>query len=118
MSLWILAAGIILAIACIVFQILAYSLKKYVYPMGHERFFADGEFNKVMSEKFRNATKDQFTKGMVQEYLVSIKNFSGVNAKKARYIKVGQWCFLSVIIAVAVLLGYVLYGSNINFLNL
>jgi hypothetical protein len=117
-SLWILAVGIVLAITCIVLQIFSYSLKKYTFPMGHESFFVDGEFNKEMSEKFRNAPKDQFTKRMVEEYLVSIKNFSKVNAKKARLIKIGQWCFVSGIIAIAVLLGYVLYGPNINFLNL
>jgi len=66
----------------------------------------------------RNAPKDQFTKRMVEEYLVSIKNFSKVNAKKARLIKVGQWCFVFGIMAIAVLLGYVLYGPNINYLNL
>jgi hypothetical protein len=49
---------------------------------------------------------------------IMVKNYSKVNARKARLIKIGQWCFVSGIMAIAALLGYVLYGPNINFLNL
>jgi hypothetical protein len=115
-SLIIFAIGVISAITCIGFVITSYMLKKYIYPMGHEQFFINGEYNTEMSDKFRKAPRDQFTKRMIQEYLTSIKNFSKVNADKAILIKIGQVLFLGCIALTAILLGYIL--SNMNLLRL
>jgi len=109
-SLAILGVGIILATICIYNLTKSYSLRKYKYPMGHEKFFANGN-GKYLSDKadqYRNYPNEEFNKHIIREYLESIKFNADTISKKGQSIKEGQKYLNPSIISIAVLLSVVL----------
>ena len=91
-SLVILGIGIILATICIYNLTKSYSLRKYKYPMGHEKFFEDGKGKYLgdQAEKYRIYSNQEFDKHIIREYLESIKYNAETISKKGQSIKAGR----------------------------
>ena len=117
-SLWILVLGILSAMVCIILLIISYALRSYTFPMGHEQFYKKDkkdEYDHENIQKFRNASENEFTGLMIEEYLACIKDANKASSNKSRFIKWGQISFLVSIGFIALLLCYVLieYGYHV-----
>jgi len=110
-SIAILFIGLILAVVSITFFVKSFSLKKYYYVIGPKKFFENGKYNEKLVEQFTTASKEDFTRHLIEEYLKGIKNFYELNSKKADDIKWGQILLVSSISSVGLLLAFVLLST-------
>lgn len=117
-AIGILCIGIIFAVASIVFFVKSYSIKQYEYPVGASAFFPNGKYVEAKVDRFRNASKEAFTKRLIEDYLFSIKNFLELNTQKAGNIKLGQICLVTSIASVGVLLAFILLSAAARWITL
>jgi hypothetical protein len=118
-SLGILVSGIVLATICIYFLTKSAAIRKYKYPMGHENFFENDNYDEKEADKFRKYPTEVFNKHMVKEYLQSIKTNSESISEKSGLIKKGQKFLNPAIFTIAILVVFVLgtFGFNLIKLN-
>lgn len=66
----VLMVEVILTTLTIRYSIAAYKLRKYYYPLTHDKFIdKEDKYNVEMIETFRNATKKDFNEHLIKEYL-------------------------------------------------
>lgn len=109
-AIFFLISGIVLLIAGIIFSTLAYRIQPMSFPLGHKAFFTCNEYDSKKTEDFRNAEDDVFYKRMIEEYLVSIKENTEINASKAIKIKISHWLFVSGIITIPIIVAILIHA--------
>jgi hypothetical protein len=99
-----LLVAIISAIVAILYFIRSYSIKNYCFPLGHEAFFRNGEYNEEQMNNFLSYSNKEFKEHMIEEYLECMKtNSANINDKSVK-IKCGQYFYLCSIIAIVIIL--------------
>ena len=117
-SILILGVGIMLAVLGIWRFITSYSLRGYTYPMGHEWFFDQGEYNRKRVDTIRNLSIKDFSDRLYKGYLESVRTSAQLNASRAAAIKWGQKFLTGSIITTAFQVVFILSCMDIGLIKL
>jgi hypothetical protein len=110
-AIGVLAGGILFAALALRSFITTYSLRKYKYALGDEKFFDEkGEYNEEMTERFMDASKRAFAKQIAQGYLSSIRKNRISNQEKAKNMKQGH---KSLSVSILIVAGLVIFSAAV-----
>jgi hypothetical protein len=107
----VLAGGILFAALALRSFIITYSLRKYKFALGDEKFFDEkGEYNEEMTKRFMDAGKRDFARQIAKGYLSSIRQNRINNQEKAKNMKQGhKWLGVSILIVA----GLVIFSATV-----
>jgi hypothetical protein len=117
-SILILAIGVLLALISIFRFIRSYSVRNYEYPMGHEHFFKNGEYNREIVDQVRNLSEKDFNDRLFRGYLRCIKSAKEQNESKAKGIMIGHWLLTAALVTIGIVVGFVLISAAIGSITL
>jgi len=108
--------GISLMIVTIILSINSYKLRNQKYPLGSKEFFKNGIYQKIIADKFSNASKPLFEEKMIKGYLSSIRDAEKKISEKGRSVKWAQVFFLAGMLTLPIiLLIYIYEFGNIPY---
>lgn len=114
---YVLAFGILAALISLLSGVLvAYRRTKYRFPMTYEAFYKDGKLDPAVVDQFKQASQQDFSDRMIEEYLEAIKKNTERNADKAFKLQFSQWSLFVTILFIMVLvifLGMTMHDGKI-----
>lgn len=118
--IFILIAGMAVAVLSIAFFIWAFVIRYYKNPVTSRSYFNYDKTNRKKEPEFRriDAMRHLFYSDkhmkmkMTEWYLISIEHNMNMNVSKAKKMQIGQWLLLSSIILIGTLLVYVLFFAS------
>lgn len=80
-------------------------IRNYKYPFLHSKFFDNiSHINELEVKNYTSSKPNEFNDMLIEAYLKSNKYNFEINEKKAKYIRIGQYIFISSLILVSILI--------------